>query len=80
MSVIDKQVEALRTKREAELDSETKAMLGDIDMTVRTSYTLADAIREGSTVSGQAFDWTDAEGNMCAMSAAVVAAKSRGYM
>jgi hypothetical protein len=79
MSHIETQIEELRAKREAELDDETKAMLGGIDMTVRTSYTLADAIREGATVSGQAYNWTDAQGNMCAMSAAIVAARSRGY-
>ena len=57
-----------------------KALLGEIEMGVVTGYTLGDAIREGAQVSGQAYNWTDEEGNMCAMSAAVVAAKARGYM
>lgn len=79
MELIESKVAELKAKQ-AELDAETKEMLGSIDMNVRTSYTLADAIREGATVSGQAYSWADAQGNLCAMSAAVVAAKSRGYM
>lgn len=43
-------------------------------------YTLADAIREGASVSDQAYNWTDSCGNLCALSAAVVAAKSRNYL
>ena len=46
----------------------------------RMNYRLSDAIREGAQVAGQAYDWCDTEGNLCAMSAAVVAAKARGYM
>lgn len=42
--------------------------------------TLADAIREGSEVSGQAYSWSDNCGNLCALSAAVVSAKSRGLL
>ena len=45
-----------------------------------TTYRLSDAIREGSQVTGQARTWSDAQGNMCAMSAAVCAAEARGYM
>lgn len=71
MSVIEKQVEQLR---EQLVDAEGAAELK------RMNYRLSDAIREGATVSGQAYDWTDEEGNMCAMSAGVVAARARGYM
>lgn len=80
MSLIEEKAELLRKQREAELDEQTKAVLGQVEMGVLTRYTLADAIREGSTVSDQAYNWTDAEGGLCAMSAAVVAAKSRDYM
>lgn len=43
------------------------------------SYSLADAIREGSTVTGHRIgDWTDQTGdNVCAMSAAVIALRAR---
>lgn len=46
----------------------------------RLNYRLSDAIREGCSVSDQAYNWSDSQGNMCAMSAAVVAAKARGYI
>jgi len=43
-------------------------------------YRLSDAIREGSSVTDQAYAWSDEQGNVCAMSAAIIAAKARGYM
>lgn len=45
-----------------------------------TKYTLADAIREGAGVSEQAFNWTDGESKVCALSAGLAAAKARGYV
>lgn len=77
-SVIEKNAELLKTREG--LDEDTQKMLGEIDMKVRTSYTLADAIREGSAVSEQAYTWTTPEGSMCALSAAIASAKSRGYL
>jgi len=44
-----------------------------------TTYRLSDAIREGSKVTTQARAWVSGD-SMCAMSAAVCAAKARGYM
>lgn len=42
------------------------------------TYSLADAIREGSSVTDQCVGgWTDEQGNMCALSAALLAAKAR---
>lgn len=76
MNTIEEQVETLRTN----LEAEAAKVVGEVEMAVATRFTLADAIRLGSTVSDQAYTWTDGEGNMCAMSAAVVAAKARGYM
>lgn len=67
MAKIDEKVEELR------------AALGEIEMDVLTSYTLADAIREGSTVTTQAYDWGNGE-TACALTAATVAAKARGYV
>lgn len=58
---------------------ELREMLGDIEVDVMTSYTLADAIREGSKVSKQANGWGEGE-KQCAMHAAVTAAIARGYM
>lgn len=78
MTLIDEKVELLRTREG--LDRETLDLLSQIDEKVTVNYTLADAIREGSTVSGQAYNWSDEQGNLCALSAAVVAAKARGRL
>lgn len=66
-------------EKAAELAANLKADLGEIELNVLTGYTLADAIREGSTVSDQAYTWGDGE-TACALSAAVIAAKARGFM
>jgi phage gp29-like protein len=42
-------------------------------------FTLADAIREGSSITEQAHGWGTGE-NACALHAAVISAKARGYM
>ena len=56
-----------------------KADLAEIEEKVVTGYTLADAIREGCTVSKQAYGWGGGE-NTCALSAGFIAAKARGYI
>lgn len=43
------------------------------------SYTIADAIREGSTVTEQAYSWGSGK-QACALHAAALAAKARGYL
>lgn len=68
----------MSNKIEEKVD-EIKAMLGEVEMDVLTNFTLADAIREGSTVTEQAFAWGDGE-NACALSAAVLSAKARGFI
>ena len=57
-----------------------REQLADIEMQVLTSYTLADAIREGSGVTDQKIGgWI--EGNLsCALGAGWIAAKARGYI
>jgi hypothetical protein len=60
------------------LDLETLELLSSIDEKVTTGYTLADAIREGSTVTGQAYSWGQGE-TACALSAAYLAARARGW-
>lgn len=65
--------------RTEEKVNELREMLGEIELDVTTSYTLADAIREGSKVSEQANGWGQGD-TMCAMHAAVAAAAARGYM
>lgn len=57
---------------------ELRAVLSEIEMDVLTNYTLADAIREGSSVTEQTGGWGNGE-TACALTAAVVAAKARGY-
>lgn len=75
---IDEKAEVLRTR--VDLDEDTKALLAEIDMRVMTGYTLADAIREGSTVSEQEVGgWGDGD-TACALTAATIAAKARGYI
>jgi hypothetical protein len=58
---------------------EIKSVIDEIGMDVATSYTLADAIREGSKVTTQEYGWGNGD-TACAMSAAVMAARARGYM
>lgn len=41
-------------------------------------YTLADAIRSGSRTTGQSVGWSDKQGNLCAMSAALADVRARG--
>jgi hypothetical protein len=61
-------VEALR----AELDA--------IGLDVATSYTLADAMREGSSVTAQKTGgWVDSS-SACALGAGYLAARARGYI
>ena len=77
---IDEKADELRSNIAEDMDLDTKAMLAEIDMHVMTGYTLADAMREGSTVSKQNVgDWGDGE-TACALTAATIAAKARGYM
>lgn len=70
MSKIDEKV--------AELSEQLMAELGEIELRTM-EYTLADAIREGSTVSTQAYSWGNGE-TACALTAGVIAAKARGYI
>lgn len=65
--------------QKAEDLAKLRAELGQLEFDVVTSYTLADAIREGCTVSEQSVGWgTGAKA--CAMTSAVIAAKSRNIM
>lgn len=54
--------------------------LGSIEMDVLTGYTLADAMREGSGVTSQKTGgWID-DKSACALGAAYLAARARGYV
>jgi hypothetical protein len=66
-------------EKTAELEAVLKEELREIEIGVLTGYTLADAIREGCKVSDQAYTWGDGD-TACALSAAVIAAKTRGYL
>ena len=58
-----------------------RAVLAQIEEDVVTGYTLADAVREGTSVAGQATGrWVAANGDVCALTAAYIAAKARGYV
>ena len=65
-------------EKAVELAESLKAELGEIELQTM-EYTLADAIREGATVSTQAKGWGDGE-SACALTAAVIASKARGYL
>lgn len=67
-------------EKAAELSKMREAELGAIELNVIGKYTLADAIREGSLVSVHNADgWGDGE-SACALSAAVISARSRGFI
>lgn len=80
MNLVDSKVEELRGKivDDMDLDEEMKADLGAIELRTM-EFSLADAIREGSTVTDQSYNWGGGE-TACALSAAVIAAQARGYM
>lgn len=61
-----------------ELSEQLKRDLGDIELRTM-EYTLADAIREGAGVTSKAVGWGNGE-TACALTAAVIAAKARGYV
>jgi hypothetical protein len=67
-------IETLPTS-EADILAQLRAM----ELDAVTSYTLADAMREGSTVTGQEYGWGSGA-NACALSAARLAARARGYI
>jgi hypothetical protein len=67
-------------EKAAQLSEQLKADLGEIELKVTTGYTLADAIREGSTVSKHNhYGWGNGE-TACALTAGVIAARARGYL
>lgn len=56
--------------------AELQENLGELEDAM--SYTLADAIREGSSVTDQCLNgWTNTKGEVCALSAALLALKAR---
>jgi hypothetical protein len=50
-----------------------------LELEVTTSYTLADAMREGSKVTTQEYGWGRGD-TACSLSAARLAARARGYI
>lgn len=60
-------------------EEQLRADLGGIELNVLTSYTLADAIREGARVTSQEYGW-GADDTACALSAGAIAARARGYL
>jgi hypothetical protein len=61
-----------------EITIDTEA-LEEIAERVKT-YTLADAIREGSLTTKKAIGWGDGENTACALGAAIIAAEKRGII
>lgn len=67
---------ALREKLGTDLERE----LGEIELKVTTNYTLADAIREGAGVSDKLEGDFVRGGASCALGAAWIAGKARGFL
>lgn len=65
-------------QKAAELSEELKAELGTVELKTM-QYTLADAIREGSRNTTQTHNWGNGN-TACALSAAVIAGKARGWL
>lgn len=65
----NEKVEELTLKRE----------LGKIELGVIGNFTIADAIREGSLITDQEYGWGLGD-TACALHAAVISAKSRGFI
>lgn len=65
-------------QKAAELSDQLQAELGEIGLKAR-QYSLADAIRDGSRNTTQARNWGDGN-TACALSAAVIGAKARGWV
>jgi hypothetical protein len=65
-------------EKAAELDELYKG-LGEVELEVLTTYTVADAIREGCRVTEQEYGWGDGA-RACAFTAGVVAARRRGLL
>lgn len=66
--------------RVAETADQVAGELRAIELDVLTNYRLSDAIREGSQFTRQAQGWGDGKETACALSAAFIAAKGRGYL
>ena len=78
--------EALPTENDsADVLAETDALLDEIESILEEMpeaekpFTLADAIREGSSVTNQAIgSWTGSQGETCALAAAALSITARG--
>lgn len=66
------------TREMAPALSEMEKELAKIEERVVTGYTLADAMREGSKVTTQSYNWGGGT-QACALTAAAIAATTRGY-
>lgn len=62
-----------------ELQKQLERDMRGIELDVITNYTLADAIREGSSVTEKANGWGGGD-KACAMHAAVISARAREQM
>lgn len=62
------------------LDPQTIKTMREIELDTLTSYTLADAIREGSEDLEQSQGWGNGRDSGCALTAAAKGAIDRGYI
>lgn len=62
-----------------DLSTHVRSMLSTIELDVTTSYTLADAMREGSSFTTQRIGGYVSGNQHCALAAAVLAARARDY-
>lgn len=64
---------------ETKIDELSKE-LSNIELEVMTTYSLADAIREGSKTTTQEVGAWGSNGSACALHAGIISAVARGYM
>jgi hypothetical protein len=65
------------TPRYDTVDAPTQAVPDEFDSLI--GITLADAIREGSKETAQAYGWGDGVENACALTAAGIVVRNKGY-
>lgn len=77
-AVLEKTVEKINEKRKQEEPTLVTADEAK-ELERMAQFRLSDAIREGSSVTKQAYTWVNGDA-LCALSAAAASAKARGYL
>jgi hypothetical protein len=76
-AVLERTVEKINEKRDEEVKLVSAEEAKELERMAQ--FRLSDAIREGASVTDQAYTW-ERGGALCALSAAAASAKARGYL